>query len=74
MAGPQASYAFLERKDSNNKNFLIIGPWKHGIWAGGYGDQLGSIKFGQRTAFIFGKNSGTLVCLPLKGNRRWQLS
>ncbi len=39
--GPQAIYAGQERYDDKNRNFLVIGPWNHGGWSGGRGNQLG---------------------------------
>ena len=61
MWGTQAEYAALrahdtfrvaEAKASNakaeHKVFMVLGPWNHGGWAGGPGDQLGG-KFGTVT-------------------------
>jgi putative CocE/NonD family hydrolase len=33
--GPLATYKALERGDSANRNFLVMGPWNHGGWRGG---------------------------------------
>jgi putative CocE/NonD family hydrolase len=30
--GPLATYEALERGDTNNRNFLVMGPWNHGGW------------------------------------------
>jgi uncharacterized protein len=30
--GPLATYRALERNDSANRNFLVMGPWNHGGW------------------------------------------
>ena len=30
--GPLATYEGLERGDTNNRNFLVMGPWNHGGW------------------------------------------
>ncbi len=30
--GPLATYGALERGDSANRNFLVMGPWNHGGW------------------------------------------
>jgi uncharacterized protein len=30
--GPLATYRALERGDSSNRNFLVMGPWNHGGW------------------------------------------
>jgi putative CocE/NonD family hydrolase len=46
----------LEKKDVNNQNFIVLGPWRHGGWAGGEGKNLGNIKFDdQATATYFRK-------------------
>ncbi|MBB3054906.1 CocE/NonD family hydrolase [Mucilaginibacter gotjawali] len=56
MVGPQTAYKTLEKKDVNHKNFIVLGPWRHGGWAGGDGTSLGNIKFdGQATGTYFRK-------------------
>lgn len=51
--GPLKAYEFLEKSDTFNKNFIIIGPWNHGSWSRGKGDQLGNINFGVPTSETF---------------------
>ena len=59
MWGPQAEYAALRPKentsDPQHKVFMVLGPWNHGGWARGPGDELmsqwGGIQFG-------GQNTG----------------
>jgi hypothetical protein len=53
LNGPQIMYEHLERKDSFNRNFIALGPWNHGGWAGKKGDSLGKIDFGSKTAAYF---------------------
>jgi uncharacterized protein len=53
LNGPQIMYRQLERKDSFNRNFILLGPWNHGGWAGGKGDSLGKINFENKTAVWF---------------------
>jgi putative CocE/NonD family hydrolase len=48
--GPIKIYELLERHDSSNKNFLVVGPWNHGGWSRGEGKTLGRIDFGSATA------------------------
>jgi uncharacterized protein len=48
--GPVDIYTALEKHDSRNLNYLVVGPWNHGGWSGGPGDRLGSISFGSPTA------------------------
>jgi putative CocE/NonD family hydrolase len=33
MFGPQLEYATLEPHDADHRNFLVLGPWRHGSWA-----------------------------------------
>jgi putative CocE/NonD family hydrolase len=51
--GPQKAYETLEKNDKLHKNFIVIGPWNHGGWAGGSGNKLGNIKFDTSTASDF---------------------
>jgi putative CocE/NonD family hydrolase len=53
--GPQKAYEVLEKKDTDHKNFIVIGPWNHGGWAGGKKENLGNIQFGTPTAEKFRK-------------------
>ncbi|MEO6547971.1 MAG: CocE/NonD family hydrolase [Ferruginibacter sp.] len=53
LNGPQIMYAHLEKKDSANRNFLLLGPWNHGGWASSKGDSLGKIDFESNTAQYF---------------------
>ena len=56
MVGPQSAYQALEKHDKHNQNFIVMGPWLHGGWAGGEGKSLGNIKFdNQPTASYFRK-------------------
>jgi uncharacterized protein len=51
--GPQKTYELLEKKDRANKNYIVIGPWNHGGWAGGEGNKLGRINFDSATGTKF---------------------
>jgi putative CocE/NonD family hydrolase len=42
--GPLKIYETLEKNDADHKNYLVIGPWRHGGW-GGEGKALGPIDF-----------------------------
>jgi len=53
--GPQKAYEAWEKKDQFNKNYIVIGPWNHGGWAGGPGNKLGNIKFDTATGTTFRK-------------------
>lgn len=51
--GPLKIYELLEKHDTKDQNFLVIGPWNHGGWAGGKGDRLGRIAFESNTGIYF---------------------
>lgn len=51
--GPQLMYNHLEKKDSFNRNYIVLGPWNHGQWARGRADSLGKIAFESNTAARF---------------------
>jgi putative CocE/NonD family hydrolase len=43
--GPMKIYETLEKNDTDHKNYVVIGPWRHGGW-GAEGKNLGPIDFG----------------------------
>ena len=47
--GPVTIYRALEKHDQANRNYLVVGPWRHGGWGGGPGQKLGNIDFGSPT-------------------------
>jgi len=51
--GPQLMYGHLEKKDSANRNYLVLGPWNHGQWGNLRADSLGKISFEGNTAEWF---------------------
>lgn len=53
IMGPQLMYGQMEKKDSFNRNFIVLGPWNHGQWAREKADSLGKIDFGSWTAVYF---------------------
>jgi putative CocE/NonD family hydrolase len=53
LNGPQLMYGHMEKKDSFNRNYLVLGPWFHGQWGGSKGDSLGRISFGSKTGVWF---------------------
>lgn len=53
IMGPQLMYNYLEKKDTNQRNALVLGPWNHGQWGRGTADSLGKIAFGSNTAAWF---------------------
>jgi putative CocE/NonD family hydrolase len=51
--GPVKIYELLEKNDSKYANYLVVGPWNHGGWAGGDGRKLGPIDFQTDTGKYF---------------------
>jgi hypothetical protein len=51
--GPLKIYEMLEKHDTRNQNFLVVGPWNHGGWSSGRGDTLGKIGFDSATGKQF---------------------
>ena len=48
--GPISIYYTIEKETPNNKSTLVVGPWRHGGWAGESGESLGDIRFDSNTA------------------------
>jgi uncharacterized protein len=46
MWGPQEEYARLEPHDTNQQDFLVLGPWRHGSW-NSFSRHLGNLEYGQ---------------------------
>ena len=53
LNGPQLMYAHMEKKDTFNRNHIVLGPWYHGQWARGKGDSIAKISFGSETGVAF---------------------
>ncbi|HLX91625.1 MAG TPA: CocE/NonD family hydrolase, partial [Puia sp.] len=53
LNGPQLMYSHLEKKDTFNRNYIVLGPWFHGQWSRGKGDSLGKISFESNTSEWF---------------------
>lgn len=51
--GPQLMYHHMEKKDTFNRNFIVLGPWNHGQWGRAKGDSLGKISFESNTGEWF---------------------
>jgi putative CocE/NonD family hydrolase len=51
--GPVKAYEALEKEDADHLNYLVVGPWNHGGWAGRNGDKLGNINFESATSKYF---------------------
>ncbi len=51
--GPIAIYKALEQTDTLGLNRIVVGPWNHGEWSRGSGEQLGAIDFKSATGEYF---------------------
>jgi uncharacterized protein len=72
--GPLKIYELLERHDSANQNFLVIGPWYHGGWSRSDGQKLGPIDFGSKTSEYYRKNVlARFLAFHLKGKGTFDL-
>jgi putative CocE/NonD family hydrolase len=51
--GPLKIYELFEKNDTNNLNYVVVGPWNHGGWARADGSKLGDIPFDSNTCKYF---------------------
>ena len=51
--GALNTYARTERQNPGIPNFLVMGPWYHGMWASRDGTTFGDLDFGQNTSKYF---------------------
>ena len=51
--GPLKIYELLEKNDTQHQNYLVVGPWNHGGWAAGDGQEAGRHRFRQRHGSYF---------------------
>jgi putative CocE/NonD family hydrolase len=54
--GPLKAHEVLEKKDTKNLNYLVVGPWNHSGWGHGDGRTLGKVGFDTATAKTFREN------------------
>jgi putative CocE/NonD family hydrolase len=53
LFGSFKTYQSIETQNPSVNNVLVVGPWVHGGWASGDGDQLGKVPFGSKTAAFY---------------------
>ncbi|HLV02325.1 MAG TPA: CocE/NonD family hydrolase, partial [Acidobacteriota bacterium] len=53
LFGALEIYRAVEEQNPNTFNILVMGPWVHGGWASGKGDQLGDVRFGAPTSEFY---------------------
>jgi uncharacterized protein len=72
--GPLKIYELLEKHDTANKNFLVVGPWNHGGWSRSDGRKLGRIDFGSATAQYYRQHvMAKFLAYHLKGKEPFEL-
>ncbi|HRH33562.1 MAG TPA: CocE/NonD family hydrolase [Catalimonadaceae bacterium] len=55
LYGATNLYKTIEKKNPKATNFLALGPWSHGQWGRGDGQNLGPINFDSKTSVFFRK-------------------
>lgn len=55
LYGATQLYQNIEKKNPKANNMLALGPWSHGQWARGDGQNLGPINFDSKTSLFFRK-------------------
>ncbi len=53
LAGPLKLFKALEANGPAAPDTLVMGPWRHGGWAGSDGDRLGNLSFGSKTGEFY---------------------
>jgi len=48
-------YQSIEKKNPKANNLLVMGPWSHGLWARGDGQNLGPVNFDSKTGLFYRK-------------------
>lgn len=53
MWGAFNTYALTNKQNPGSNVFLVMGPWFHGMWAGGTGQTFGDLDFGSPTSTFY---------------------
>jgi putative CocE/NonD family hydrolase len=53
LFGALETYKSIEANNPNTFNVLVMGPWRHGGWAGGDGASFGDIPFNSKTSEFY---------------------
>lgn len=53
LYGSFKTYQAIESQNPGIDNVLVVGPWHHGGWSSGDGQELGQIHFGSKTAQFY---------------------
>jgi len=71
--GPMKIYQTLEAFDTEDINYLLVGPWQHGGWARNSGQKLGALDFGSETSVYFKEIQAKWFAYQLKGKGSWEI-
>jgi putative CocE/NonD family hydrolase len=55
LYGALKTYRAIEKQNPGIFNAIVMGPWRHGGWSGGDGEQLGNVNFGSATGTFYQK-------------------
>jgi putative CocE/NonD family hydrolase len=53
LFGALETYRHVEAHSPDATNTLVMGPWRHGGWSRGDGDQLGDVRFNAKTSAFY---------------------
>ena len=53
LYGALNTYKAIEKQNPVNKNYLVMGPWTHGAWAGANWNKFATYDFGSNTSKYF---------------------
>ncbi len=65
--GAQATYEAFETQNPGLDNFVVMGPWSHGQWAGTDGENMGNIYWGENVNGRFHEQEVEFFNYYLKG-------
>ena len=65
--GAQATYEAFEEQNPGLENYVVLGPWSHGQWAGPDGNNLGNMYWGQNANTRFHEQEVDFFNYYLKG-------
>jgi putative CocE/NonD family hydrolase len=53
LRGALLVHGAIDRQSTGTSNRIVLGPWSHGQWSRGTGDELGDLRFGSSTSQFF---------------------
>jgi putative CocE/NonD family hydrolase len=56
LQGPLKIYEAVEKNNPKTYNTIVMGPWFHGGWSRGDGQNLGNVQFGSKTSEFYREN------------------